>query len=290
MAIHPHTHLVDGIPAEVVPVTNRGLAYADGVFETIRFRGERPVLWRSHYARLVLGCERLRLQIPPDLERQLLDQCKQLINANPLPACIIKIMVTRSGSGRGYRPASDAGVQIIHSLYPLPEYPAEYYHEGVDLWLCQTRLSLNPQFAGIKHLARLEQVLASLEFDDAKYQEGLMLDPDDRIIEGTRSNLFLELDGQLVTPATYHSGVTGVMRGFILDCQDQLGISTRIEEVTLAHLAEATAAFVCNSVFGIWPVRIVHQGDDGMINFSPGDMTRALQQHVFQTLGVGVSL
>ncbi len=290
MAIHSLTHLVDGIPAEVVPVTNRGLAYADGVFETILYHGLRPVLWRQHYDRLMLGCEKLTLQTPPDQEQQLLDQCKLLLEANPRATSIIKIMVIRGGQGRGYRTASDARVQTILSVYPVPDYPLASYREGIKLWLCQTRLSINAQLAGIKHLARLEQVLASMEFNDAEYQEGLMLDPDHRVIEGTRSNIFLELEGQLVTPALDHSGVAGVMRGFILGCQDQLDISVSAEPVALEQLTRVTGAFVCNSVFGIWPIRTIRLGVDKMVNFPPGKITRLVQNHVFQTLGVGVSL
>lgn len=290
MANRPLTHLVDGIPADVVSISNRGLAYSDGLFETILFRGITPVLWPQHFARLMLGCEKLALRLPANPEQLLLGQCEQLLHANPLAASVIKILVTRSGIGRGYRPSPDAGVQTLLSLHPAPRYPTLNYSEGVNLWLCATRLAANPQFAGIKHLARLEQVMASMEFADPQYQEGLMLDQDNRVIECTRSNIFLEMDGRLVTPALNEAGVAGVMRTTILERGHQLGIGVMVEPVALEQLTQAQAGFVCNSVYGIWPIRTLRLGDDKMIRWQQGRITRLLQNHLFQTLQLGVYL
>jgi 4-amino-4-deoxychorismate lyase len=290
MVNHPVKHLVDGVPADTVPVSNRGLAYGDGLFETVLFRGHTPVLWELHYERLVLGCKKLALDLPANQEQQLLAHCGQLLEENNPLSSIIKIMVIRNSNGRGYRPSPTAGVQTIISLYPAPDYPERWYTEGVNLWACQTRLSVNSQFAGIKHLARLEQVMASMEFSESEYQEGLMFDTDLKVIECTRSNIFFEIGDHLITPALDHAGVEGTMRAAILDCEKQLGIRISVQPVNLGDLVKAHGGFVCNSAYGIWPVRAVHLAEDKMLSWQQGSMTKMLQNHFYQTLELGVCL
>ncbi|MDZ7686548.1 MAG: aminotransferase class IV [Gammaproteobacteria bacterium] len=151
--------------------------------------------------------------------------------------------------------------------------------DGIAVRVCLTRLAINPRVAGIKHLNRLEQVLASAELGDAV--EGLMLDIDGNVVEGTRSNLFASLAGQWATPLVDRCGVAGVMREYLID-------RTGADEVRLSinGLRAATELFVCNSVFGIYPVTQVDPGEGECLEFPVGEATRELQAKVRSVLGL----
>jgi 4-amino-4-deoxychorismate lyase len=151
-------------------------------------------------------------------------------------------------------------------------------------------LSVNPQLAGIKHLNRLEQVLASREWPGASYSEGIMMDSFGHIIEGTRSNVFFVRDGALVTPAIEGSGVAGVMREYLLDRAPELGLSATESLVCRADLTDFQEAFLCNSVFGIWPLISLDLATDDTLHWNPGGITLSLQQTVADRLGLKMNV
>lgn len=239
--------LIDGVPSDQLPATDRGLAYGDGLFETIRIHRGTPLFLDLHLQRLALGCERLGIvpaipQWRQWLERALLDAA---------PASVLKLIVTRGSGGRGYRPPESAQPRCIISLHDLPAPSQPDPREGIKAFVCEQRLALQPALAGIKHLNRLEQVLASREFPDASWQEGLMCDCAGNLVEGTRSNLFLAVQGRLFTPDLTQCGIAGILRAQLLTL-----FGSRVEVATLhdTRLLGAEEIFVCNSVLGIWPV------------------------------------
>jgi 4-amino-4-deoxychorismate lyase len=121
---------------------------------------------------------------------------------------------------------------------------------------CRTRLGRNPRLAGIKHLNRLEQVLARSEQDPAECAEGLMLDDEDRVIEGIMSNLFMRRGRLLTTPDLSACGVAGIMRELVLEAAAELeGLEPRVGAVGIHDLASADECFLTNSLIGIWPIR-----------------------------------
>ncbi|WDY56581.1 aminodeoxychorismate lyase [Pseudomonas sp. PSKL.D1] len=258
---------IDGQPATAVNLQNRGLAYGDGLFETIAVRAGRPSLLEGHLARLALGCERLAINADMPLVRD-----EVLRFASQLGDGVAKLILTRGDSQRGYAPVAGVPPRRILQGGPLPEYPAEHAEQGVRLYPCQTRLGEQPLLAGLKHLNRLEQVLARAEWQGSEHAEGLMQDGQGRVIEGVYSNLFLVRDGVLVTADLNRCGVAGVMRSALLEQAKALGISTQVRDVMLEELAQADEVFVCNSVYGIWPVR-----GHAELNWSPGPLTRKLQ-------------
>lgn len=245
--------LVNGNPDSTLGVDDRGLLYGDGLFETLAVRHGRPCLWQRHLARLRHGAERLRIPMP-DL-RQLRHEAEQLVG--PCQSGVLKIILTRGVSGRGYRPPDDARPTRIVTFADTPRYHADIMTRGAHLRICKTRLGSNPSLAGMKTLNRLEQVLARDEWSDPEIDEGLMCDSEGNLIEGTMSNLFLLRGGVLLTPDLSACGVAGVMRGVVLDLAPRLGLSPRIEKITLQDLASADALFVTNSLIGLWPVSVV---------------------------------
>ncbi|AOE86318.1 aminodeoxychorismate lyase [Pseudomonas sp. TCU-HL1] len=258
---------VDGRPAESLSIKDRGLAYGDGLFETIAVRAGRPPLLEYHMARLAEGCR--RLAIPLDLQ---LMRTELLAFSAGLGEGVAKLMVTRGEGLRGYAPPPVALPRRILQGSPFPVYPESNAEQGVQLFPCSTRLAEQPLLAGLKHLNRLEQVLARAEWQGSDYAEGLMRDQSGRVIEGVFSNLFIVRDGVLVTAELSRCGVAGVMRSALLDSAVASGMKTEVRDIAFEEFIRADEVFLCNSLFGIWPVCSVTGH-----HWPVGPLTRKLQ-------------
>ena len=268
--------LIDGLDSALVPASDRGLQYGDGLFETIAVADGQPLLWHHHVERLHAGCTRLGIHAPD--EAVLRTEGERLWRGQG--QAVLKIIVTRGSGGRGYRPDPAAQPRRILSLHPWPEYPQPRATTGVHARLCETRLGINPRLAGLKHLNRLEQVLARAEWDEPAIAEGVMLDAEGFLVEGTMSNLFLVRDGVLRTPALDRCGVAGVMRARLLELAEQLALHVDIERLTLDDLRGADEAFFCNSIIGVWPLARFDTHE-----YEVGPITQRLQQALALTGG-----
>lgn len=249
--------LINGEPQDVIAATDRGLHYGDGVFETLAIRHGKPQFWTAHLARLRDGCSRLGIPLP-DGELLVAETARLCAGSE---RAVVKIIITRGSGGRGYRAPSAPVPQRLLMLYPWPEYSLP--EEGVTLRLCRTPLACNPVLAGIKHLNRLEQVLARNEWDDEAIQEGLMVDNEGYVVEGTMSNLFAVRNGTLLTPDLARCGVAGVMRQQVLSLAEELGIGCEVVRLRAEALQGMDELFVTNSLIGIWPVARLEGTDYG---------------------------
>ncbi|NWL80239.1 aminodeoxychorismate lyase [Pseudomonas taiwanensis] len=258
---------VDGHPADSLSIKDRGLAYGDGLFETIAVRGGRPPLLEYHMARLADGCQ--RLGIPLDLQ---LMRTELVAFSAGLGEGVAKLMVTRGDGLRGYAPPPVALPRRILQSAAFPLYPESNAEQGVRLFPCATRLAEQPMLAGLKHLNRLEQVLARAEWQDGEHAEGLMRDLSGRVIEGVFSNLFMVRDGILLTADLSRCGVAGVMRAALLDSAKAEGLQAEVRDITYDEFLQADEVFLCNSLFGVWPVRSVTGH-----HWPVGPLTRKLQ-------------
>jgi len=245
--------LINGQSADSIDLQDRGLHYGDGLFETIAVINEQPLCLDKHLQRLLSGCARLELNFDDVaiLESEINSICKNIDRA------ILKITVTAGIGGRGYnRSSSELKPTRLLAIHPWPEYPDNYSSEGIQVHLCSSRLGHNPGLAGIKHLNRLEQVLARNEWDDTNTMEGLMLDIDDNVIEGTMSNLFIILpDKKLFTADVSLCGIEGIIRQYILDNCAEFNYTSDVKKLSLEDVYAASEMFFCNSVAGIMPVR-----------------------------------
>ena len=265
---------VDGEPAAGLSVHDRGLAYGDGLFETIRVRSARPQLLERHLRRLQEGCSRLHLAC--DLDRF---RAEILAFSGELGEGVAKLILTRGEGERGYlAPKGPPRRLLIGS--EAPAYPAENAEQGVLLFPCSTRLAEQPLLAGLKHLNRLEQVLARAEWQDRSFAEGLMRDTSGRVVEAVFSNIFLVSEGELMTPALQRCGVAGVMRAELIELVRRRGMIVRVEDISIGQLLHADEVFLSNSLYGIWPVR-------GLMtrHWSPGPLTRKLQGFLAELSG-----
>jgi 4-amino-4-deoxychorismate lyase len=249
--------LYNGVATAAVPVTERGLSYGDGLFETIKVMNGRAQFLAWHRQRLRRDCERLALALD---DAALAAEIARILHGQN--DGVLKVIVTRAAGGRGYQPLRGAAANRLVLFYAEPRPVAAGAAlsaavapgvKGVRVRVCRQRLAEQPALAGMKPLNRLEQVLARAEWSDPDIAEGLMLDQHARLIEATASNLFLVRGDRLLTPRLQRCGVAGVMRRVVME---QLLPAGRVEEVdlTLDDLIAADEVFLTNSLTGIRPV------------------------------------
>ena len=244
----------NGKAADTLPINDRGLQYADGLFETIAIRNGLPRHWDFHVERLETGCRRL------GIESRSSDELLQLVSGIIVEThigtadALLKIIVTRGEGGRGYAPPVDACPTVLMGVFERSHYPDRHYQQGVVIRGCSTRLSAQPLTAGIKSLSRIDQVLARAEWQDPGIAEGLMLEQGGALVCGTMSNVFIVKDGTFLTPEITQCGVSGIMRRHILALANDNGLRAEISRIPADVIHTADEMFLCNSQFGIWPV------------------------------------
>ncbi|BAV33685.1 4-amino-4-deoxychorismate lyase [Sulfuricaulis limicola] len=260
--------LINGEPGESISVLDRGFQYGDGVFETLAVANGQPLLWDRHMRRFFHGAMRLGIQAPAEglLRREAEQVCRGASRG------VLKIMLTRGVSGRGYAPGPEAAPTRTVGLLPWPDYPATYRTDGVNVQFCHTLITRHNILAGLKHLNRLEQILARMELKDG-CAEGLMQDETGHVIEGTMTNLFVVSRGTLLTPDLKSSGVTGVMRGLVLERAPALSIDCRVTGIKRENILDADEVFLTNSLIGVWPVRRIDSRE-----YPAGTVTRQIQE------------
>jgi 4-amino-4-deoxychorismate lyase len=242
--------LVNGIETRSIDTADRGLQYGHGVFETCRVVAGRIPLWRYHRARLEDAAHRLDIALDlPGIEADV-----ERLTANAA-AALIKIVVTAGSSGRGYAAMGGHSNRVV-SRFASPARRSDA--DGVTVRLCATRLSIQPALAGLKHLNRLEQVLARSEWRDTATADGLMCDVEGRLIEGTATNLFLAYDDRLVTASLQRCGVAGVMRRVLLEERPGIDVPIEVRDVSVDELRRIDGCFLTNAVIGVWDVAHVN--------------------------------
>jgi aminodeoxychorismate lyase len=255
---------VDFRDGAVVSAADRGFTYGDGLFETLRVVDGAIPLWTRHVDRLTDGCARLRMP-PPDasaLRAEILRLCSGWSDV------VVRATVSRGVGERGYALPAPQRPTVVVSAAPLALDPVAA-HEGIAIRLCDMRLAAQPALAGLKHLNRLEQVLARAEWSDPGIGEGLMRDAEGRVVCATAANLFAVVDGRVHTPPVDQGGVAGVARAEILATQ-----AVAVAPLSLDQLLGATEVFLTSAVRGILPVRAL-----GARTWQPGPVARALQAH-----------
>ena len=259
------------LPAGVSPF-DRGLHFGDGLFETIACRKGKARFLSLHLERLMLGCERLRINLGN------VDPLRREVRALASAAgdALIKVIVTRGEAvARGY---AWSGTEVATRLvfqYPLPPDDVAAVKEGIRAKVARLRYGENERLAGMKHLNRLEQVLARSEAPASEAAELLVFSSSGHLVSGTMSNVFIVQGGRLRTPRIDRAGVAGIMRRVVLREAAAAGIQTEEGVITAADMKSATELFVTNARIGVWPVRML---DDRALEV--GGITRRIQDRL----------
>ncbi|WP_323814535.1 aminodeoxychorismate lyase [Cellvibrio sp. NN19] len=267
---------------------DRGFAYGDGVFETCCYSHGSIPLWDAHCARLLHSAERLNIPVDIDLLKHYLNDVLVILTEENITQAVIKITLTRGVGGRGYRVIEQVQPTYCIGVFSGSSLQSDNYLNGVSVRICDLHLSQSPALAGMKHLNRLEHILARAEWHD-EFAEGLLLDVQDKIIEATVSNVFAVKNNKLYTPDLSFSGVAGIMRKTIIDQLAPLvGVDCDVTDMGLAFLYAADEVFLCNSVYGIWPVNSIvddRQAQIVEVQYSHHQITHKLQRQLERLLG-----
>lgn len=256
------------------PLEDRGVAYGDGLFETVLVRDGVAPLWERHLARLARGCQALGIPMP---ER---DRLEAPLGEAGEGLLVLKLLLTRGSGGRGYAPPTAPAPRLRWRLAPFTPGEARW-REGVRVRHCRLRLGIQPRLAGLKHLNRLENVLARAEWTDTETAEGLLCDAEGRLVEATCMNLFWLRDGMLETPRLDRCGVAGTLRETLLE-------RASIAEVEAAPevLEHVEALWLGNSLQGLWPVARLDDAEGNLLrHWSVGALHRPLQTLAHRALG-----
>jgi len=270
-----------------ISVLDRGLNYGDGLFETLAVVDQKPVMLDEHISRLFNGCEILHIN-RPDKEKlysDILKICKESFikvtsknekNTAQMTDCkknlVLKIIVTRGIGERGYSFSDEMTANTILITSTYPHYHTDNWLTGIKARICDIQLSPQTKLAGLKHLNRLEQILARNEWND-EFAEGLMTDTQGNLIDGVMTNIFLIKDNTLYTPKIDKCGVNGIMRQLVLKLCHSEGMIVEETNIPLDMLESADEVFVTNSLIGIWPLKSVDT-----IKFEKGKVTRSIMQ------------
>jgi len=278
LPLSPEIVLIDGVAWKQaeggLSPYERGLQFGDGLFETIACRGGIPRFLTWHLERLSLGCERLRIDLPN--MPQIRDEVRML--ASSAQNSLVKIMLTRGvATARGYAPSGHEKPTRVTFRYAWPHENPSWTQDGVRVRVASLRVGENPALAGLKHLNRLEQILARLESNDG--EESLLFGSSGRLVSGTMSNVFLVRDSRLLTPRLDSFGVSGIMRRVVLAEATLLGIEAEERDLRADDLAAASEVFLTNARIGIWPVREIDSRP-----LAPGPVTRRLQKRLVPLL------
>ncbi|SBS38097.1 Aminodeoxychorismate lyase [Marinomonas spartinae] len=254
---------------DMVSASDRGLAYGDGVFETIKASPYGFYQLDDHFSRLTGGLKRLGMPFSEEDAQRLRQFLFDEILSETDDFSVVKIIVTRGEGGRGYLPPNSPKHTVLVGVGGAPDYTLEQRH-GVRLGLSPIEVSRNRYLSGLKHLNRLENVLAKQHLL-AQHFEDIMLDYLGNVVECIQSNIFCFHNGSLMTPSLAEAGVQGTYRKHIMASQSLYPVN--ICELSLNDLKQSDEIFITNSLMGVVPV-ISLQG----CSFAIGENTLRLQQ------------
>lgn len=243
---------VDGEPVSALPLPDRGLDFGDGVFETLLLHQGAPLFLQLHLERLGAGLQ--ALSMPDCLQRAqtLLTTCAAHYSECQWAA--MRLTVTRGSAPRGYAAPENPQLRIIITAAELSDDRSEFA-SPLDLGWSRMRWSSQPLLAGIKHLNRLEQVIAANEAREMSLDDVLVLDQQGHVNSLSAGNIFIYESGKLLTPALETCGIAGTRRRLIMESiGPALGLEVEQTHIHPEQVLAASALVCCNSVRGVQAV------------------------------------
>ena len=238
---------VDGEVGGCIPLDDRGLNYADGAFETLSCLNGDIACPSLHSDRLALALGALHFSDPTGLAQRCFDDVRRCVESVQHSGTA-RLTVTRGSGPRGYAPPESGSPRHILTLFPLLEMTPSAQICGI----AHTRWAHQPQLAGLKLLARTEQVLAAQEAAAQHWDDALMLDTQGHVISTTRGNIFAFFGSQCVTPDLSQCGIAGTRRQLLIDSVlPELNYTVEEQSMTLATLRDADTVLISNTVRGV---------------------------------------
>ncbi len=238
--------LIDGKKQSKASIFNRNTQFGDGLFETCLVENKKLLFWSNHFERMKLGCDRLKISMID--ETLWLSDIKKAFSLMKIDNCIVKLVLSRGESLRGY--SYKDNIRPIR-ITIVSELKKNNQDKRFSLEFCNSGYNSNPKLAGIKHCNRLEQVLASASI---KVDDGIMLDENENVVSVTQGNIFCIQGNRLITPNLDKCGIEGTRRAVILKIAVDLGFDINIKNLSVAELLRSDEVFISNSIQGVGPV------------------------------------
>ncbi len=258
--------------AATVSALDRGLLYGYGLFETMRSYGGRVFRLEEHYQRLREGAARLAMDAPLT-RRELSDAVEVVLQRNELSDARVRLMLTAGAEG--------AAGSVILLAREVTEYPRQLYRRGMSALVTSMRRNETSFLSGVKSLNYLDNVLAREEARRQGADEAILLNTRGFVVEGSASNVFLVLDGRLVTPNLSSGCLAGITRQAVLELAAEFGLEAIETDVELSAFAVASEAFLTGSVMEVMPLtrldgRPVGSGRPGPVTGRLGRLYREM--------------
>jgi len=246
---------LDGTPTSVLPLPDRGVDYGDGLFETLLVHRGKPLYTGLHMGRMAHGLRVLALpDCLKDARQQLEIAANSSFNQFKWQWAVLRLSVIRGYGQRGYAPFANALPRILIQIGCLDRDGGQV-NTAATLGVASVRLSKQPLLAGIKHLNRLEQVLAATQAQADGVDECIMLDQTDHLTCVVAGNLFLVRGGKLMTPKMSGCGVAGTRRRLIMEkWAPSIGLEVREVRLKMSDLLAAEEVFYSNSLQTVRPI------------------------------------
>ncbi len=260
----------------VVSVFDHGFLYGDGIYETMRSYDGNIFLLNKHLTRLKRSARAISLKLPMPLNK-IGDALNESLKVNRLRNAYIRLHISRGPGEIGLDPALCPLPTMVITAKPFHDYPPRFYNRGVPVALVKTRrnhpLALNPSIKGTNFL---NNILAKIEAKKARAYEGIMLNWEGYVAEGTISNIGIVKKGVLFTPSLATGILEGVTRDLVLRLARRKKIPIRETRILPKSLLAADECFITNTTMEIMPVTTV--GTKTIGNGRPGPLTSLLQQ------------
>ncbi len=259
-----------------VSVFDHGFLYGDGIYETMRAYEGRLFLLKQHLARLKRSANAISLKLPLPLDK-ISEALNETLVVNKLREAYVRLHVSRGPGEIGLDPALCAAPTMVIVAKPFLDYPAAYFERGLRVAIVKTRrnhpLAMNPSIKGTNFL---NNILAKIEAVKAKAIEGIMLNWQGHVAEGTISNIFAVRKGILYTPHTDTGILEGVTRDLVLRLARRKKIPVKEVLLSPKALLAADECFITNTTMEVMPVTTIDRKRVGSGN--PGPVTAVLRQ------------
>jgi 4-amino-4-deoxychorismate lyase len=274
--------IVNGHQQQHIEIADRAFQYGDGCFTTMAFRKGHLEFFDAHINRLKLACKTLYI----DFDKwSLLESC--MVDSLQVTAdCVVKVMITRGTGGRGYSPQGAVTPSFIITHHTIPTHYTSWQTEGVKLTISPITLACQPLLAGIKHLNRLEQVLVKQALAQTSYDDAIVCDTQQKVIETSVGNLFWYNDGVWYTADLIESGVDGVMRNQVFTVMQEKGLELQVVKRDVSALFSAQELFVCNSLMVLVPVVSLYNPLNQKVKNYLMEQSKQLQHYMQQTINL----
>lgn len=239
-----------------ISVSNRGYAYGDAVFETLRVVNSKIMFWEDHYFRLMASMRIMRMEIPASFSPEFLEEEIQVLLANneltDSPARV-RFSVYRKQGGYYSPTTNEIGYVIATEALEDPFYLLNEQDYEVELF--KDHFVNSGLLSTLKTNNRAINVLGSIYARENDYQNCLLLNEQKSVLEALNGNVFLVKGDQIKTPPLSDGCLKGILRGKLIDIIKKLPDYKLSEEsISPFELQKADEMFITNVIVGIQPV------------------------------------